>query len=125
MAAPPPDPSTVPTTAYVIGLILLIGVLLLLSGDYGRSWDVEVHEYNGRKAYDLYFGGWDVPKFTQYHDNITYGPAVDVAIKLAQDLTDDQIQKFKIRTVLQALLTLSCLIPVFSSLGGCCRSHLR
>ena len=112
-AAVPPDLSSVPTSVYVIGLIVLIGVLLLLSGDYGRSWDVEVHEYNGRKAYDLYFGGWDVPKFTRDHDNISYGPAADVVIKLAQDFTDDQIQKFKIRTALQALLTLSCLIPVF------------
>lgn len=112
-AALPSNLSSVPTSAYIIGLILLIAVLLLLSGDYGRSWDVEVHEYNGRKAYDLYFGGWDVPNFTHDHDNITYGPAVDVVIKLAQGLTPDQIQKFRIRTVLQALLTLSCLIPVF------------
>ena len=105
--------SSVPTHTYVIGLILVIGVLLLLSGDFGRSWDMSVHEYNGRKAYDLYFGGFDVQKFRENHDNMAYGPVLDVLIQLVQDLTTDPIEKFKIRVVLEALVSLSCLIPIF------------
>ena len=105
--------SSIPTHTYVIGLILVIGVLLLLSGDFGRSWDMSVHEYNGRKAYDLYFGGFDVQKFRENHDNMAYGPVLDVLIQLVQDLTTDPIEKFKIRVVLEALVSLSCLIPIF------------
>ena len=45
--------------------------------------------------------------------SVYYGTATDVAIKLAQDTTADEIERFKIRTFLQALLSLSGLIPTF------------
>ena len=96
----------------------------MLSGDFGRSWDMSVHEYNGRKAYDLYFGGFDVQKFRENHDNMAYGPVLDVLIQLVQDLTTDPIEKFKIRVVVEALV--SAVMPAYrssSSPRGCCRDR--
>jgi 4-amino-4-deoxy-L-arabinose transferase-like glycosyltransferase len=98
---------------YLAFLIGVIGVLLLLSGDFGRSWDMSLHEYNGLKAWDFYFHGFDVQKFKNEHYNIHYGPVVDVIIGLIQNLTSDPIQKFKVRIFIEALLSLSCLIPIF------------
>ena len=56
---------------------------------------------------------FDVQKFRENHDNMAYGPVLDVLIQLVQDLTTDPIEKFKIRVVLEALVSLSCLIPIF------------
>jgi hypothetical protein len=45
--------------------------------------------------------------------NIYYGTAIDLVIKIAQDTTPDALQKLKIRTFLQALISLSCRVPLF------------
>ncbi len=104
---------SLPARTYLTAVVGLIGVLLLLSGDFGRSWDFTVHEETGRKAYEFYFGGFDAKKFLTNHHNIAYGPVADLIITVAQNFTDDPIQKFEIRVFLEALISLSCLIPIF------------
>ena len=103
---------SLPTRTYLIFVLGLIGVLLLLSSDFGRSWDFTTHEAIGRNAYQFYFGGFDAKKFLN-NRNIAYGPVTDLIITVAQNLTADPILKFKIRIVLEALISLSCLIPIF------------
>jgi Dolichyl-phosphate-mannose-protein mannosyltransferase len=105
--------TTIPTRSCLILLIFVIGLFLLLSGDYGLSWDVRVHEVAGSKFYEFYFNGFDVEKFRTNHPAINYGAVVDAFIKVAQDFATDPLQKLKIRVFLQALLSLSCLIPIF------------
>ncbi len=105
--------STISTGSYLIILIFLIGLLLLLSGDYGLSWDVQVHENAGSRFLQFYFGGFDVERFRANHPAIRYGAVVDALIRVLQDFTSDPLQTLKIRVFAQALLSLSSLIPVF------------
>ena len=105
--------SSIPTRTCLILLIFVIGLLLLLSGDFGLSWDVLSNENNGLRAYDFYFKGFDAARFRSHHGDIAYGPLADLWIKIAQDFTADPLQRWTIRVFLQALLTFSCLIPVF------------
>jgi 4-amino-4-deoxy-L-arabinose transferase-like glycosyltransferase len=90
-----------------------VGVILLLSSDFGSSWDITVHEGAGAKAYQFYFQGFDSLEFKRDNPSVYYGVLTDVVIKLVQDLTSNPLQKFEIRVFLQALITFSCLIPTF------------
>jgi 4-amino-4-deoxy-L-arabinose transferase-like glycosyltransferase len=105
--------TALPLTAYVLILIVVIGLFLCLSGDFGRSWDVTGHENNGAMAFTYYFEGFDSARFRTDHADISYGPVVDLLIKFAQDVTADPLKRFEIRVFLQALLTFSSLIPIF------------
>ena len=78
-------------------------------------WDITYAELRGRAAYDFYFNGFDsdlfdaeVPAASRY-----YGPLADLLITIAQQSTSDAVQRFEIRTVLQAAISLSCPIPIF------------
>src|SRR5262245_30483379 len=55
--------SAVPTSGYLLFIILAIGLLILLSGDFGESWDVPQREYSSLKAYTFYFKGFDAAEF--------------------------------------------------------------
>ena len=107
--------SALPLGAYLVLIVAAIGLILLLSGDFGESWDITYAELRGRAAYDFYFNGFDsdlfdaeVPAASRY-----YGPLADLLITIAQQSTSDAVQRFEIRTVLQAAISLSCLIPIF------------
>ena len=107
--------SALPTSGYVFFIILAIGSCLLLSRDFGQSWDISKREYGALEAFNFYFHGFDAAKFraNQISTLIYYGPAIDILIKIAQDTTVDPLQRAEIRTFLQALISLSCLIPIF------------
>ena len=106
--------SAVPTIGYVLLIILAIAMLLFLSPDFGKSWDVPAREFGASKAYAFYFKGDAAPlRAKQNADRHYYGTAIDLVIKVAQYPTADELQKLKIRTFLQALISLSCLIPAF------------
>lgn len=107
--------SALPLGAYLVLIVAAIGLILLLSGDFGGSWDITYAELRGRAAYDFYFNGFDsdlfdaeVPAASRY-----YGPLADLLITIAQQSTSDAVQRFEIRTVLQAAISLSCPIPIF------------
>jgi hypothetical protein len=103
-----------PTSAYVLLIILSIGLLLLLSPDFGMSWDVPAREGGASKALRFYFKGFDAAQYrAKQNTNNYHGMAVDLVIKVAQYQTADPIQKIKIRNFLQAMISLSCLIPAF------------
>jgi Dolichyl-phosphate-mannose-protein mannosyltransferase len=111
---PRTEPPAIPTSGYIFVIVASIGLLLLLSGDFGESWDVADREQSALKAYNYYFGGLDSAKFQADPDlDIYYGPLLDVVIGIVQRSTADPLQRFHIRIVLQALLSLSCLIPIF------------
>ena len=109
------SPSAAPTSGYVILIILAIGLLLLLSPDFGESWDVPARESRAFKAFSFYFNGFDAAPFrVNQNANSYYGTAVDMMIGIAQYPTADApLQRLKVRTFLQALISLSCLIPAF------------
>jgi 4-amino-4-deoxy-L-arabinose transferase-like glycosyltransferase len=114
LAPPEPRRWVIPTSGYIFALVAVIGLLLLLSGDFGESWDVAGRERSALIAYTYYFNGFDSAQFRANPDlDINYGPLLDVLIRIAQDTTADALQRFQIRVFLQALLSLSCLIPVF------------
>jgi hypothetical protein len=106
--------SAVPTSGYVLLIISAIGLLLLLSPDFGKSFDVPARESGASKAYNFYFKGFDTAPFrASTSSSKYYGPAVDLVIAIAQYPTDDALQRLKIRTFVQGLISLSCLIPAF------------
>lgn len=107
--------SRVPTWGYLALIAAAIGMLLLLAGDYGQSWDIPFSDRRGLATYNYYFEGFDAQSLrTAAHKaGLYYGSVADVLIKLAQDATPDAVRKFEIRTVLQALITFSSLIPIF------------
>ena len=70
--------ASIPTRPCLILLIFVIGLLLLLSGDFGLSWDIQSNENNGLRAYDFYFKGFDAAQFRAHHGDIAYGPLVDL-----------------------------------------------
>jgi hypothetical protein len=85
-----------------------------LSPDFGESWDIPAREFSASNAYTFYSKGFDAAQFRSNQDiSIYYGTAVDLLIKIAQHGTTDALQRLKIRIFLQALISLSCLIPVF------------
>ena len=107
--------SALPIGAYLLLIVVAIGLLLLLSGDFGESWDITFAELRGRAAYEFYFNGFDKDQFNAVVpvESRYYGPLADLLITIAQQSTSDVVQRFEIRTVLQALISLSCFIPVF------------
>ena len=78
--------SVVPTSGYVLILTLVIGLLLLLSADFGMAWDVPAREYSAFKAYIFYLKGFYAAQFLSNQNpySIYYGPAIDLLIKIAQ-----------------------------------------
>ena len=89
----------IPTWVCLIILIFLIGLLLLLSGDFGLSWDVQVHEAAGFRFYEFYMGGLDADRFRANHPAIHYGALIDALIGIAQDSTTNPLQRLKIRSL--------------------------
>ena len=55
-----------------------VGVILLLSSDFGSSWDITVHEGAGAKAYQFYFQGFDSLEFKRDNPSVYYGVLTDV-----------------------------------------------
>jgi hypothetical protein len=99
---------------YIFVLVAVITVLLLLSGGFGESWDLASRERSALIAYTYYFRGFDATYLRANPDpDPYYGPLLDVLITLAQTITGETVKKFQIRILLQALLSLSCLIPIF------------
>jgi 4-amino-4-deoxy-L-arabinose transferase-like glycosyltransferase len=103
------------TSNYILVVIATIGLLLLLSGDFGEAWDLDGCEHSTALAYTYYFNGFDSAYLRANPDTDPYyGPVLDILIRIAQQhTTADPLQQFKIRILLQALFSLSCLIPVF------------
>ena len=95
--------------------MVAIGLLLLLAGDFGESWDIIFAEMRGHAAYNFYFYGFDGDQFNAAVpvDGRYYGPLADLLITIAQGSTTDAVHRLEIRTTLQALISLSCLIPIF------------
>lgn len=107
--------AAVPTSGYLLLIIFAIGLLLLLSPDFGTSWDIPARESDAITAYTSYVKGFD-PALLGANQNGSsnyYGTAVDLVIGSAQYYTAGTLQGFKVRTFLQALMSLSCLVPAF------------
>ena len=47
--------SALPIGAYLLLIVVAIGLLLLLSGDFGKSWDITFAEMRGQAAYEFLF----------------------------------------------------------------------
>jgi hypothetical protein len=92
--------SRVPIRGYLVFIAASIGLLLLLAGDYGQSWDIPYSDRRGLATYNYYFDGFDAQRLrtAAYRAGLYYGSVADVLIKLAQDATPDAGQKFEIRT---------------------------
>jgi Dolichyl-phosphate-mannose-protein mannosyltransferase len=99
----------------VLLVAAVIGLSLLLVRDFGESWDILIADLRGRASYDFYFGGFDGERYRSAlpANGLFYGPIAELLINIAQNTTANVVQKFEIRTFLQAALSLSALIPIF------------
>ena len=84
-------------------------------GISAKSWDITFAELRGRAAYEFYFNGFDKDQFNAAVplESRYYGPLADLLITIAQGNATDVVERLEIRTALQALISLSCLIPIF------------
>lgn len=107
--------AALPLGGYLLLIVVAIGLLLLLAGDFGESWDLVFAEMRGRATYDFYFDGFNGDRFNAVIplSSRYYGPLSDLLITIAQQGTNDGVERLEIRTVLQAMISLSCLIPIF------------
>jgi hypothetical protein len=103
----------IPSSAYIVLITCLIALLLLLSADFGESWDVMAQDRIAERAFIYYFHGLDGGAFLRNNRDSSFGPLVDLFIKFAQYGSQDPQQRHTIRIFVQALLSLSCLIPFF------------
>jgi hypothetical protein len=99
----------------VLLVAAVIGLSLLLARDFGESWDILIADLRGRASFAFYFEGFDGERYRAAlpANGFFYGPLVELLINIAQRTTSDAVEKFEIRTLLQAALSLSALIPIF------------
>jgi hypothetical protein len=108
--------AAVPVSTYLLLIILLIALVLSLAPTFGQSIDIQYSEQRGRETIAFYFGELDSKGFLSAVGNTgrNYGPFFDVVIAFVQNMiSDDEVTRFDIRTFMQALITLSCLVPAF------------
>lgn len=107
--------SALPSWTYVLLVVAVVGLSLLLARDFGESWDILIADLRGRASYAFYFNGFDGERYRSAlpANGLFYGPLVELLINIAQRTTTDAVEKFEIRTFLQAALSLSALIPIF------------
>jgi hypothetical protein len=107
--------SALPSWIYVLLVVAVVGASLLLVRDFGESWDILMADLRGRASYAFYFQGFDGERYRSAlpANGLFYGPLVELLINIAQRTTADAVEKFEIRTLLQAALSLSALIPIF------------
>jgi len=107
--------SALPSWIYVLLVAAVIGLSLLLARDFGESWDILIADLRGRASYAFYFDGFDGERYRSAlpSNGLFYGPIAELLINIAQNTTADVVQKFEIRTLLQAAFSLSALIPIF------------
>jgi len=107
--------SALPSWIYVLLVAAVIGLSLLLARDFGESWDILISDLRGRASFAFYFEGFDGDRYRAAlpANGLFYGPVIDLLINIAQRTATDAVEKFEIRTLLQAALSLSALIPIF------------
>jgi hypothetical protein len=107
--------SALPSWIYLLLVAAVIGLSLLLARDFGEAWDILIADLRGRASFAFYFEGFDGERYRAAlpANGLFYGPVIELLINIAQRTTSNAVEKFEIRTLLQAALSLSALIPIF------------